>query len=165
MKRLIPIVLATVFIVTLCACNKEPILPNSSEIEPLEDEILLTFEGASVEQMTRGEFLALEPLTVELTRTNSKGKTTTGTYTGVHWETLAEAIGAQDAKSVELEASDGYVQAYSMDSLKAPTSVFALYKDGEPITEEEHNGQVWFCASEDYTANYWAKFVVKITVK
>ncbi|HBG01249.1 MAG TPA: hypothetical protein DDW87_06725 [Firmicutes bacterium] len=128
------------------------------------DQLLLTFEGAAVETITREEFLALEQIEVTLTRTNSRGKTTVGIYGGVRWNVLAEAIGAQDAQSIRVVASDGFEQAYSLDVLEAPGSLFALFKDGEPITEEETNGQVWFCASEDYTANYWTKFVAKIVV-
>ena len=130
-----------------------------------EDAILLTFEGAQVDSITWEEFLALEQLAVELTRTNSKGKTTTGVYTGVHWNVLAEAIGAQQAKAVQVIASDGFEQVYPLEVVQAADSVFALYKDGEPITEDPKNGRVWFCASEDYTANFWTKFIVKIVVR
>lgn len=133
--------------------------------ENAHSETLLTFEGAKVEQMTWEEFLALEQITVTLTRKNSKGKTTTGTYTGVHWKVLARAIGAEDAKSVKAIASDGFEQAYPLDLLEDPNSLFALYKDGEFVTEEEANGQIWFCGSEAYTANYWTKFIAKIVVK
>ncbi|HHT91574.1 MAG: hypothetical protein QM451_12675 [Bacillota bacterium] len=129
-----------------------------------QEEVLLRLEGAVLESMTREEFLALEQIEVVLTRTNSRGKTTVGTYRGVRWSELAKAIGAEEAKSIRVVASDGFEQAYTLDVLKAPGSLFALSKDGEPITEEPQNGQIWFCASEDYTANYWTKFVAKIVV-
>jgi hypothetical protein len=128
-------------------------------------EILLTFEGAAVETMTVDEFLALPQITVELTRTNSRGKTTTGVYSGVHWNVLAEAIGAQHARAVQVIASDGFEQVYPLEVLEAADSLFALYKDGEPITQDEGAGKVWFCASESYTANFWAKYIVKIVVR
>ncbi|HHX54061.1 MAG TPA: hypothetical protein GX704_04045 [Clostridiales bacterium] len=170
MKRLIAVTIAMLFI--LCACgvdqagsSSDPDSSVSGAQPAADDEILLAFEGAESKQLTRGEFLALEQLTVELTRTNSKGETTTGTYQGVHWSVLAEAIGAEDAQSVEVVASDGFGQAYTMDVLTAADSVFALYKDGDPITEEEESGQIWFCAGNDFTANYWSKYVVKIVVK
>jgi hypothetical protein len=171
MKKLFILFLAITL--TLCACgvrtddssSAAESTASGSKLSRADDEILLTFEGASVEQMTVGEFMALEQMTVELTRTNSKGKTTTGAYTGVHWKTLAEAIGAQNAQSVKVVASDGFEQAYPMEVLMAPNSLFAVYKDGEPITEEDGNGQVWFCADEEFTANYWTKFIVKIVAK
>lgn len=172
MKKLFILFLAIAL--TLCACGArnddsssaaQDTAASSKLSEADDDEILLSFEGALVEQITRREFMALEQMTVELTRTNSKGKTTTGTYTGVHWKTLAEAIGAQDEQGVKVVASDGFEQAYPIEVLMAQDSLFALYKDGEPITEEEENGQVWFCAGETFTANYWTKFIVKIVVK
>ena len=128
------------------------------------DRRLITFEGAALESMSREEFLALEQIEVTLTRTNSKGKTTVGTYSGVRWSVLAEAIGAQDANSIRVIASDGFEQAYALDVLVAAGSLFALLKDGGPLTEEETNGQLWFCAGEDYTANFWTKYIAKIVV-
>jgi hypothetical protein len=171
MKKLFALFLAIVL--TLCACGTKTGESSSaaqgaasgSKFPWADDEILLTFEGAAAEQMTVKEFMELEQMTVELTRTNSKGKTTTGIYTGVHWKTLAEAIGAQDAQSIKVVASDGFEQAYPMEVLMAPGSLFAVYKDGEPITEEKENGQVWFCADEEFTANYWSKFIVKIVIE
>jgi len=172
MKRLTVITIAALFF--LCACEfDQAAAPSSAAVNTVSgvqtdddgDDIILTFEGAEAEQMTRREFLALEQIAVELTRTNSKGVTTTGTYQGVNWKVLAEAIGAEDVQSIEVAASDGFGQAYSMDVLTAPDSVFALFKDGEPITEEEENGQIWFCASNDFTANYWTKYIVKVIVK
>lgn len=154
-------ILSLVVLIVAFGYGLNPVVVESSALA----EQILAFEGVAVEQMTREEFLSLEQMTVELTRTNSKGKTTTGTYSGVHWKVLAAFIGAQDAKSIRVVASDGFEQAYSLDILEAPDSLFALYKDGEPITEEAQNGQVWFCASEQYTANYWTKFIVKIIVQ
>lgn len=117
------------------------------------DEVLVEIEGAQKTQLTRGEFLALEQCTYNITRTNSKGKTTTGEYSGVKWGILAEAIGApKDALSVMVIASDGFSQAYSMDILNAEKSVFAIYKDSAFITEEDENGQIWFCADENFTS-------------
>ncbi len=162
MKKIILPVLVCLLVLTGCGIPSAAL--NKSDAAD-DDQVLLTFEGADVPQLTREEFLALEQMTVSLRRTNSRGKTTTGIYSGVHWLVLAEAIGAQDAKSVRVIASDGYEQAYSLDVLQASDSLFALYKDGKPITEEDHNGKIWFCASENYTANFWAKFIVKIVVQ
>mgnify|MGYP000891914622 FL=1 len=155
-------ILSLVVLILVFGSGLNPLVVESST---LAKQVILTFEGVAVEQMTWEEFLALEQMTVELSRTNSRGKTTTGTYSGVHWKVLAPFIGAQDAKSIRVVASDGFEQAYSSDILEDPDSLFALYKDGEPITEEAQNGQVWFCASEQYTADYWAKFIVKIIVQ
>lgn len=141
------------------------VLCASSAALGAQGEILLTFEGAAVELLTLEEFLALPQLTVPLTRTNSRGKTTTGIYTGVHWKVLAEAIGAEHAKFIQVIASDGFEQVYPLDVLEAEDSLFALYKDGEPITQGDQSGKVWFCASEEFTANYWTKYIVKIVVR
>lgn len=140
-------------------------LSSAGLCQAAEGEILLTFEGAAVDALTLEEFLSLPQMTVKLTRTNSRGKTTTGHYTGVHWKVLAEAIGVQGARSVQVIASDGFEQVYPLEVLEAEDAVFALYKDGQPITEEEGNGKVWFCASEAYTANFWTKFIVKIVIR
>ncbi len=130
------------------------------------DEVLLTIEGAEKSELTREEFMSLEQCTYEISRTNSKGKTTTGTYKGIRWETLAEAVGApKDAKSVTVIATDGFSQGYGLDVLNAEKSMFAIQKDGEPITEEAENGQIWFCADESFTANFWTKFITKIVIE
>lgn len=131
-----------------------------------EDAVLFVIEGADKTQLTRGEFNALEQSTFRISRTNSKGETTTGDYTGVRWDVLSQAIGApDDAKSLTLSASDGFSQAYAMDVFRTGKSIFAIEKDGSPITEEPENGQVWFCADESYTANYWTKFISKIVIQ
>ena len=131
----------------------------------IHNRTILTFDGAASTELTLGEFLDLPQMTVQLTRTNSKGKTTTGIYTGVHWTELAKAIGVSNTQSVLLVASDGFEQVYPLEVLQAPDSLFALYQDGKPITQEAHNGQVWFCADGEFTANFWTKFVVKVVVK
>ena len=82
----------------------------------------------------------------------------------MHWNVLAEAIGAQQAKAVQVIASDGFEQVYPLEVVQAADSVFALYKDGTHYRRSK-NGRVWFCASEDYTANFWTKFIVKIVVR
>ena len=158
MKKITSITVALVTLVLLSSLV-------FSSAEEYQEQILLTFKGVKQEQMTLNEFLDLKQRTVELTRTNSRGKTTAGTYTGVHWSVLAEAIGAEAAKSVQVVASDGFEQIYPLEVLQAPDSLFALYQDGKLITKEEHNGQVWFCASKEYTANYWTKFIVELVIR
>ena len=163
MKAIKQVLIFLVILIALSvsACAAQPAVSESVS----NDEILFTIEGADKTELTMGEFLALEQCTYSITRTNSKGETTTGDYTGVKWENLAETIGApDDAQSVTLIASDGYSQAYTMDIFSAEKSIFAIEKDREPITLEEENGQVWFCADESYTANYWTKFITKIVI-
>ncbi len=162
MKKLILIIIVLFAVMFASACAAQPI--NSSGVQDTDD-ILFTIEGAEKSELTCAEFLAIEQCTFHITRTNSKGKTTMGDYTGVRWDALASAVGApEDTQSVTLIASDGFSQAYSTDVLSAENSIFAIEKDGEPITEEPENGQVWFCADESYTANYWTKFITKIVI-
>ena len=127
-------------------------------------ELLKCFVGDSKLSITENMWAELPQIEVTLTRTNSKGDTTTATYKGLHWNTLAEAIGVSDYKTVTLVASDGYEQAYTKDVLEDPNSIFATLQDGSPITSNPDDGQVWFCASENFTANYWAKYIEKIVV-
>lgn len=163
MRKLKWILFSIVFMIALSALGCGP---NSSNATTNGDEVLFTIEGAEKTELTRAEFMALEQCVFHISRTNSKGVTTTGDYSGVNWDVLCEAIGVPtDAESVTLIASDGFTQAYSMDVLYAEKSMFAIEKDGLPITEESENGQVWFCADESYTANYWTKFVTKIVIR
>ena len=67
--------------------------------------------------------------------------------------------------SIEVVASDGFVKAYPLEVLEAEDSLFALYKDGEAISEEDESGQLWFCAGAAFTANYWSKYLVKIVIR
>ena len=140
------------------------VLCASSAALGAQGEILLTFEGAAVESLTLEEFLALPQLTVPLTRTNSRGKTTTGIYTGVHWKVLAEAIGAEHAKFIQVIASDGFEQVYPLDVLEAEDSLSPFTKTANPLLKATRAAR-WFCASEEFTANYWTKYIVKIVVR
>ncbi|OQB23440.1 MAG: Oxidoreductase molybdopterin binding domain protein [Firmicutes bacterium ADurb.Bin182] len=127
-------------------------------------QLLKCFVNDRKISITEADFLALPQIEKELSRTNSKGKTTTGVYKGVHWTEIAKFIGADPNTSVTLVASDGYESTITADALNDPDSLFAFYQDGENI-ESEGDGRVWFCASENFTANFWAKYVVKIVVE
>ena len=83
------IFLVILIVLSVSACAAQPAVSESVS----NDEILFTIEGADKTELTMGEFLALEQCTYSITRTNSKGETTTGDYTGVKWENLAETIG------------------------------------------------------------------------
>lgn len=128
-----------------------------------ENAVLFTVEGADVDSMTLGEFLALDQMTVTLSKTNSVGETTTATYQGVHWNTIKQALGIDSYSAITLEASDGYTITHTPDILEDPDSIFAVIQDDEPI-ESDGDGRMWFCGSENFTANNWCKYVVKITV-
>ncbi len=165
-KRIAYIVILALLVSVFAGCSAQPAQQSA---EPsgvnLGDEsmVLFTVEGANVSSMTLGEYLALEQMTVTLSRTNSHGETFTGTYEGVHFTTLKDALGIGDFSSIELEASDGYTMVYTADILEDADSVFAVIQDGAAI-ESEGDGHMWFCGSENFTANNWCKYVVKITV-
>lgn len=165
-QRIVLVILALLITLSVSACGVQPENDvDTNGVGQDENEVLLTIEGAEKTTLSRAEFLAIEQQTYHITRTNSKGETTQGDYTGVTWDSLAAAIGAPtDTKSVTLVASDGYSQAYTMDVLEAEQSLFAIEKDGAPITLEADNGQVWFCADESFTANYWTKFITKVII-
>ncbi len=159
------IVFAVLMFMPGCSQANETAEEQNAAVNYDNEEILFTIEGAELAAMTRGEFMALQQCKYYITRTNSKGETTSGDYSGVKWGVLAEAIGApENAQSVTVIASDGFSQAYTMEILNADKSLFAIYKDGVPITEEADNGQIWFCADESFTANYWTKFMTKIVI-
>ncbi len=126
-------------------------------------ELLKCFVGDERVTITEEQFMALPQVEMEISRTNSFDETTVGTYKGVHWTELAKAIGADPDTSATVVASDDFEMVISSEILNDPGSMFALYQDGEYI-ESEGDGRVWFCASENFTANNWAKFVVKIVV-
>lgn len=126
--------------------------------------LLKCFVGDKKVTLTEEQFLALPQIEKKLKRTNSKGETVEGTYKGVHWKDLAKAIGADENSTVTFVASDKYESSATPDMLNDPDSLFALYQDGEYI-KSDGDGRVWFCVSENFTANYWAKYLVKIVIE
>lgn len=172
MKKLLTLLLCVAMLFAFAACGADQAPADNPAETPAEivglvadEEVILTFEGASAEQMTMGEFKALPMQEVELSRTNSKGETVVGVYTGVLWTDLAAAIGASAESNISIIASDDYQMAYTPTELNAEGSIFAIAKDGEAISPADEAGKVWFCASESLTANYWGKYIVKIVVE
>jgi|GEM_PF-648907 len=169
MKKLLALLLCVTMLFAFAACGGEEQAPvdQPAEIVGLaaDDQVILTFEGATVEQMTMSEFKSLPMQEVELSRTNSKGETVVGVYTGVLWADLAAVIGVSSESDIKIIASDNYEMAYTPAELNAEGSIFAIAKDGEAISAADEPGKVWFCASESLTANYWGKYIVKIVVE
>lgn len=126
--------------------------------------LLKVFVGDDRRQVSEEEFLALPQIEKHLSRTNSKGETSEADYSGVHWSELAKALNFDPDTTVTLVASDGYEVVLTSDILNDPDSLFAITQDGAPI-ESEGDGKVWFCASENFTANYWVKYVAKIVIE
>jgi hypothetical protein len=136
-----------------------------TEAAPQSDEALIKcFVGDQKVILTEADFLSLPQIEKTLTKTNSKGETTTGVYKGVHWTEIADFIGADAKSDAVIVASDGYEITITTDMLNDPDSLFALYQDGKNI-ESEGDGRVWFCASENFTANNWVKYVAKIVIE
>ena len=129
-----------------------------------EEPLIKCFVGDQKVILTEADFLALPQIEKTLTKTNSKGETTTAVYKGVHWTEIAAFIGAEAMSDAVIVASDGYEVTITADMLNDPDSLFALYQDGEYI-ESEEGGRVWFCASENFTANNWVKYVTKIVIE
>ena len=129
-----------------------------------DEPLIKCFVGDKKVILTEADFLSLPQIEKTLTKTNSKGETTTGVYKGVHWTQIAEFIGADVMSDAVIVASDGYEVTITTDMLNDPDSLFALYQDGEYIASEE-GGRVWFCASENFTANNWVKYVTKIVIE
>lgn len=162
MKKIICVILSiTIALTMLTACGNTPKPRPSGNMK----DTILKIQGADKTTLTWGEFLEIKQYTFEIKRTNSKGVTTKAKYQGVKWEDLAKEIGAENATKVTLIASDGFEQAFTVDTLKTGNSIFAVYQDGKNISENPLDGQVWFCADESLTANNWAKYVEKIIVE
>ncbi len=109
------------------------------------------------------DFLALPQTERFLSRTNSHGITTEGTFTGVEWSALADIIGFDAKNSATLVASDGFEVIMTSMYLNEDESMFALYQDGEYIRSKD-NGRIWFCVGETFTANFWVKYIEKIII-
>ncbi len=109
------------------------------------------------------EFMSLPLLELDISRTNSYGETASGTYIGVHWTEIADFVGVDENSAITVIASDGYEIKLSPEMLLDPGSIFGLYENGEYI-ESEGDGRLWFCVSENFTANNWAKYIVEIVV-
>lgn len=129
------------------------------------EEKFLTFVIDGKEKnLSKEEFLSLEQMEKKLSKTNSKGVTTTGTYKGVHWTKIAEHFSITTDKTIVCVASDGYEVTLTSDIINDKDSLFALYENGEEIKSSD-NGYIWFAASENFTANNWVKYVVKVVVQ
>ena len=167
--KLLPLILVLAIVFTFSACGNTNTdittdAPAATTDDASADDVLLTFYVDDVEHtMTETEFLDLPQMTVTLSKTNKAGETTTGEYKGVHWADIAGFLEIDPEVSAILVASDDYEVPLESDVLSDPDSVFALYQDGEPI-ESENGGRVWFCASENYTANNWVKYLVKVYI-
>lgn len=129
-----------------------------------EEALLKCFVGDNKITISEADFLALPQIEKEITKTNSKGETTTGVYKGVHWTEIAKLIGVDAFSDIVVVASDDYEATITSDVLNDVDSLFALYQDGVNI-QSEGDGRVWFCASENFTANNWAKFIIKIVIE
>lgn len=136
----------------------------TGDTEKTEDAFLTVTANGKSYPLTKDEILSLEQIEKTLSKTNSKGETTTGTYKGVHWSVLAEHLGISADATIKCVASDGYEVVLTSDIINDPDSLFALYENGEEIKSSE-NGYVWFAASENFTANNWAKYVVEVVVQ
>lgn len=135
----------------------------AAETAEVEKFSIKCFVGGEKAIVTEEDFLALPQSERTITKTNSKGETTTALYKGVHWTDIAAFIGADPMTDVVLVASDGYEMNITSDMLNDPNSLFALYQDGELIASEG-DGHIWFCASENFTANNWVKYITKIII-
>ncbi len=154
------------YLVTIKANGEAAETSGTDAAAPAQSDTALIkcFVGDEKVILTEADFLSLPQIEKTLTKTNSKGETTTGVYKGVHWTEIADFIGADATSDVVIVASDGYEMSITADMLNDPDSLFALYQDGDNI-ESEGDGRVWFCASETFTANNWVKFVTKIVIE
>ncbi|MEG2116667.1 MAG: hypothetical protein RRZ69_03180 [Clostridia bacterium] len=166
MKKYICVTLAIILTLTmLVGCGKKD-LPNPSKSkDPINLLPILTIEGGKIASLSKDDFLDLTQNEFEISRTNSKGVTTNAKYKGVTWVDLSKAIGAEKATKVTLISSDGYEKAYDIATLTTGNSIFAIYQDGKNISPSPLEGQIWFCADESLTANYWSKYVNKIKIE
>lgn len=167
MKKIVSVILVlAAMLMMLSACdNSVPAGTSNSPPNIFTNKYILTISGGTIDKLEAEEFAKLPQHTFEINRTNSKGVTVKAKYTGVKWGDLAKAIGAENATKVTLVGSDGYEQAYSIATLTTGNSLFANLQDGANISKSPLEGQVWFCADESLTANYWAKYVNKIIVE
>lgn len=138
---------------------------SEADASKTSETLLKCFVGDEKKMLTEEDFMALPQDTQTISKTNSKGVSTTAEYTGVHFADICKAIGAdpQTAK-VTLVASDGYESSPTNEMLNDPQSLFSLYENGEYI-ESDGDGRVWFTCSENYTANNWAKYITKIVIE
>ncbi len=144
-------------------CSIEAVGESTTESQSSRVPLLKVFVGDERTLISKEDFMALPQIEKKLTRVNSKGQLTEGVYVGVHWSEIARAVGIDPDTSVTLVASDGYEVMLTSDVLNDPDSLFAITQDGEPI-KSDGDGKTWFCASENFTANHWAKYIVKIVI-
>ena len=157
MKKILPILLALLFVLSFAACAQQETEPAeastevSAEVsaeasaepseaaEPVAEEVqgvtiptfTVTVNGITVDQ----DAMAAYPMySVQATSINSAGTETTITYVGFAMSDVLAAAALSDAYIwLEATADDGYAVTITGDTVLAETTLLAMTKDGEPF--------------------------------
>ena len=97
---------------------------DSTDTSATGDVLLKCFVGEEKVFISEAEFLALPQIEKELTKTNSKGETTTAVYEGVHWSEIADFLDTSEQTDIVLVASDDYEMSINSDMLNDPDFPF-----------------------------------------
>ena len=98
---------------------------------------------------------------IDATTTNSKGESSTSTYTGYRLSDVLAAAGVTDYTTVKAVANDGYETELTLDSANSEYTLLAIEKDKE--TGEE--GTVWVAPCLEDASSAYCKLVVEIVAE
>lgn len=112
-------------------------------------------------EVTNATLEGLHIYKIDAATTNSKGETSTSTYTGYRLSDVLAACGVTGYASVKAVANDGYETELTLDSANSEYTLVAIEKDKE--TGED--GTVWVAPCLEDSSKAYCKLVVEIVAE
>ena len=164
MKKTLSLVLALILVISLVACTQQADKSATAAGATAEEvkgvtipAFSVTVNGVTVNQDTMASY----PMySVQATSTNSAGTESTATYVGFAMSDVFAATGLKENYIwLEAAADDGYKVTVTGDTVKAPTTLLAMTRDGEPFATSP-----WFAPCTSKTTGDYLKGCVSILV-
>lgn len=112
-------------------------------------------------EVTNATLEGLHIYKIDAVTTNSKGETSTSTYTGYRLSDVLAACGVTGYTAVKAVANDGYETELTLDSAGSEYTLLAIEKDKE--TGED--GTVWVAPCLEGSSKAYCKLVVEIVAE
>lgn len=112
-------------------------------------------------EVTNAALEGLHIYKIDAATTNSKGETSTSTYTGYRLSDVLAACGVTGYTAVRAVANDGYETELTLDSANSEYTLLAIEKDKE--TGED--GTVWVAPCLEDSSKAYCKLVVGIVAE
>ncbi len=136
---------------------------SAPEIQDKTDKV--TFEAFSFKvngaEVTNETLDGLHIYKIDATATNSKGESSTSTYTGYRLSDVLAAAGVTDYTTVKAVANDGYETELALESANSEYTLVAIEKDKE-LGED---GTIWVAPCLEESSSAYCKLVVEIVAE